>query len=231
MSLAAIAWALLPHDGISEGAQLTLIMLADHCGTSTGHGAYPGVPLLASRRGKSERTVQRQLAELREAGLIEPGDQRYVAHIVPANNRPTVWDLRLDRTPRPADPDAPPWSPDLDPAVPEWTPQPVDKRGDTVIHRQERGDRSGAEGVTAAGGRTNYLEPTTQGSATYSTTDRTRDPVDETCEHGDPRPAKCPLCRAARRALAGARPPRSRAAGRPASMAPDFRALAAGDTA
>ena len=52
-----------------------------------------GDPVRTAR--KSERTIQRYLADLRDAGLIFEGDQELVSH-VRADRRPTVYDLDLD---------------------------------------------------------------------------------------------------------------------------------------
>ncbi|WP_188043685.1 helix-turn-helix domain-containing protein [Changpingibacter yushuensis] len=101
MSLIPMVWALknapVPPD--EPIAQLILIGLADHA-RDDGTGARPSIATLAAYARCSTRTVQRKLAVLEEAHLICRGDQREVSHL-PANRRPTVWDLQIlePRTP------------------------------------------------------------------------------------------------------------------------------------
>lgn len=178
VSTLAILWALLPHDG-PDAVLRTLTVLADY-GDPEGRHAFPLVRTLAARRGCSERTVQRHLAELVELGLIVAGDQRHVAHY-PVNKRPTVWDLVLSAGPS-----------DLG-----WPVDNPDSGGDTVIHR---GDKKPDLGVTPVVGitknLTNNLKPRLVGPSPKRPVDNRPAP----CEHDEPKGAAyCALCRAARR--------------------------------
>jgi hypothetical protein len=72
----------------------TLSGLARHA-DKKGYGAYPSVARLAAYTCKSERSVQRDLKELRKLGLIRLGDQAKAAHL-PEGKRPDVYDLALE---------------------------------------------------------------------------------------------------------------------------------------
>jgi hypothetical protein len=61
-----------------------------------GTAAYPGQEWLAERARKSDRSVRNDLAALEKAGLIRRGDQAVVSHL-PADERPVVWDLAVER--------------------------------------------------------------------------------------------------------------------------------------
>lgn len=74
----------------------TLSGLARHA-DKKGRGAYPSVARLAAYACKSERSVQRDLGELRRLGLIRPGDQSKASHL-PEGKRPDVYDLAVERT-------------------------------------------------------------------------------------------------------------------------------------
>lgn len=74
----------------------TLSGLARHA-DKKGRNAYPSVGRLAAYACKSERSVQRDLAELRKLGLIRFGDQSKAAHL-PEGKRPDVYDLALENT-------------------------------------------------------------------------------------------------------------------------------------
>lgn len=73
----------------------TLSGLARHA-DKKGCGAYPSVARLAAYACKSERSVQRDLAELRKLELIRYGDQTKTAHL-PEGKRPDVYNLALER--------------------------------------------------------------------------------------------------------------------------------------
>lgn len=74
----------------------TLSGLARHADRK-GRNAYPSVGRLAAYACKSERSVQRDLAELRKLGMIRFGDQSKAAHL-PEGKRPDVYDLALENT-------------------------------------------------------------------------------------------------------------------------------------
>jgi len=94
VSIEAVAWALgqAPVENAQE--HVLLIALAD-CSNGYGKAAWPSVRWLARRGRCSVRTVQRHLKALEKRGLIRRGDARMVAHL-PADRRPTVWDLALE---------------------------------------------------------------------------------------------------------------------------------------
>lgn len=55
---------------LSDGAKLVAVVLCDTFANSKTALCYPGVKTLAETLGKSERSIRRALAELREAGWI-----------------------------------------------------------------------------------------------------------------------------------------------------------------
>lgn len=98
MSSRAIAWALDASCSgpMSAEGRLVLLVLADHAGPD-GASAWPSKRSVATRLGVSERTVQRALKSLREAGAIVLGDQS-ATNSLPADKRPTVYDLPIGET-------------------------------------------------------------------------------------------------------------------------------------
>lgn len=96
MSIEAINWATEFAPPLPSQLLPTLTALAKHADRD-GTGAYPSVPRLAALACKSERSVRRDLRQLEELKLIRKGDQRLVQHL-PADKRPEVYDLALDRT-------------------------------------------------------------------------------------------------------------------------------------
>jgi hypothetical protein len=74
----------------------TLSGLARHADRK-GRGAYPSVARLAAYACKAERSVQRDLKQLRDLGLIRLGDQSKAGHL-PEGKRPEVYDLAIERT-------------------------------------------------------------------------------------------------------------------------------------
>lgn len=134
MSWQAMAWADgLPYDATTPIAYRVLLKLAN-VAADDGTRAWRSKKDMADELDVSERTIQRALKELRGSVLIQPGDQRHVTHI-PANRRPTVFDLRM---PRPA-----PRASLFD------TPSGETARGDSQGRQPNfRGDVPGATGET-----------------------------------------------------------------------------------
>lgn len=97
MSLRALTWTIydVGKDLTDASAYRTLLILADHC-DDDGRGAFPSVPTIAKKTGLSVSTIHAKLKILAEAGYIVPGDQR-IAEYLPANRRPKVWDLAMNR--------------------------------------------------------------------------------------------------------------------------------------
>lgn len=95
MSVQAIAWVLRDAVGVKPHLVATLIGLANHA-DDAGKGAYPSQAKLAGYTRKTTRGIRNDLAQLEADGLIERGDQRLAQH-VPADVRPVVWNLRIDR--------------------------------------------------------------------------------------------------------------------------------------
>jgi hypothetical protein len=126
VSIEAVTWALNHAPDVPPQCLAVLIGLANHA-HANGRAAYPTQDRLAHYARKSVRSVQRDLDELARRGLIRRGDQRHTAFL-PADRRPVVWDLAMERR-RPL-PDA------LDPLAepqsgrPTEVPEPVDNRGD-----------------------------------------------------------------------------------------------------
>jgi hypothetical protein len=88
-------WALEYAPPMPSQLVATLAGLARHA-DKKGRGAYPSVARLAAYACKSQRSVQRDLAELRRLGLIRLGDQRKAAHLA-EGKRPEVYDLAMER--------------------------------------------------------------------------------------------------------------------------------------
>jgi len=95
MTLQALVWATVEAPDVPTHCLAVLQGLANHA-KEDGRDAYPSVELLSYYARKSERAVARDLAELEERGLIRRGDQR-AAFRIPAQYRPTVWDLAVER--------------------------------------------------------------------------------------------------------------------------------------
>lgn len=96
MSVQAITWVLEHAPDVPAHLVATLIGIANHA-DQDGCGAFPGEAVLAHYTRKSDRAVRKDLKALEELGLIRRGDQRIVMH-VPADRRPVVWDLAMERT-------------------------------------------------------------------------------------------------------------------------------------
>lgn len=96
MSVEAIEWVLNRAPDVPAPLVVVLVGLANHADPA-GRGAAPSQRRLAFYARKTERTVRRDLAELAALGIIRRGDQRRVAYL-PADRRPVVWDLAMDRT-------------------------------------------------------------------------------------------------------------------------------------
>ncbi|MEU1092732.1 helix-turn-helix domain-containing protein, partial [Streptomyces sp. NPDC005877] len=95
MSTEAMDWALELAPPMPAQLVATLSGLARHA-DKKGRGAYPSVARLAAYTCKAERSVQRDLKQLRDLGLIRLGDQSKAAHL-PEGKRPEVYDLALER--------------------------------------------------------------------------------------------------------------------------------------
>jgi len=96
----AVAWVI---DDAPVPAELawTLVVIARRC-DDNGRGSYQSTGTIAEKTGKSAKQAQRDVAKLRELGLIVPGDQSLVAHL-PIGQRPVVYNLPLHlKGPKPA---------------------------------------------------------------------------------------------------------------------------------
>lgn len=92
MSLEAYIWAgNLRLDECDGTAFRVLLKYADRV-DPYGRTAWYTAAALAADLGCSVSTIRRAIRELINAGLMSPGDQRFVQHI-PANYRPIVYDL------------------------------------------------------------------------------------------------------------------------------------------
>lgn len=87
-------WALEKAPPMPAQLVATLTGLARHA-DKKGRGTYPSVARLAAYACKAERSVQRDLKQLRELGFIRLGDQSKAAHL-PEGKRPEVYDLALE---------------------------------------------------------------------------------------------------------------------------------------
>lgn len=88
-------WALELAPPMPAQLVATLSGLARHA-DKQGRGAYPSVARLAAYTCKAERSVQRDLKQLRELGFIRLGDQTKATHL-PEGKRPDVYDLAVER--------------------------------------------------------------------------------------------------------------------------------------
>ncbi|MEW2383712.1 helix-turn-helix domain-containing protein [Micromonospora sp. NPDC047707] len=135
MSVEAMSWALSDAPDVPPQCLAVLIGLANHA-HANGRGAFPSQERLAHYARKSVRSVRRDLDELARLGLIRRGDQRHTAFL-PADRRPVVWDLAMERRrplPGALDPFAEPQS-----GRPTEAPEPVDNRED--VHVRPVGNR------------------------------------------------------------------------------------------
>lgn len=98
MSVKAMSWALYEVPELKPTTRLVLAILADHAGHD-GTGAFPSQKTIGAAVGIDPRNIRGHLQELVRLGVIKKGDQRHVQHI-PANYRPTVYDLCLDEKER-----------------------------------------------------------------------------------------------------------------------------------
>ncbi|MGW0837111.1 helix-turn-helix domain-containing protein [Streptomyces prunicolor] len=96
VSKEAMDWALELAPPMPAQLVATLTGLARHA-DKKGCGTYPSVARLAAYACKAERSVQRDIKQLRELGLIRLGDQSKAAHL-PEGKRPEVYDLAVERT-------------------------------------------------------------------------------------------------------------------------------------
>lgn len=101
MSWEAIAWVLEDAPDLPPHLVGTLLGIATHANES-GCGSFPSQKTIAWYARKSDRAVRNDLVQLQKLGLIREGNQLLAAHI-PADERPTVWELAMDRrrAPRP----------------------------------------------------------------------------------------------------------------------------------
>lgn len=93
MSIRYVDWALREAPTKDSTETLVLVGLANHV-SDNGTGAYPSVNTLSKYAKCSERTIQRKLRDLEEAGVISRGDQRSVAHHR-SDRRPVVYDINI----------------------------------------------------------------------------------------------------------------------------------------
>lgn len=94
MSWQASLWAAtLPHKRVAHIPFRVLMLLADHA-HDDGKNIWRANSSLAAVLEVSERTIQRAIRELKDQGLIVPGDQRLTSHL-PEHRRPVVYDLMM----------------------------------------------------------------------------------------------------------------------------------------
>jgi hypothetical protein len=143
VSLEAVAWVLNDAPDLPAHCVGVMVGLANHADPD-GKGAFAAQGRLSGYSRKTDRQVRRDLEQLESLGLIRRGDQRLVAHI-PADKRPIVWDLAMDRRieERP-----------VDVTDPYGVDEPVDnsKRPDARV-RADVHDRTPTTGRRSPGGR------------------------------------------------------------------------------
>lgn len=102
VSIRAVTWALDEAPDVPPSLLSVLVSLARHSDES-GRGAWLSRHRLSWNSRKAEQQVKRDLKQLRDLGLIRPGDQQLVAHL-PADKRPTVYDLAIEKQRAPYEP-------------------------------------------------------------------------------------------------------------------------------
>ncbi|GIF98762.1 helix-turn-helix domain-containing protein [Catellatospora citrea] len=127
MSVEAITWVLNDAPDLPPNLVATLIALANHADPN-GQAAAPSQNLLARYTRKKPRTIRDDLAALKANGLIRHGDQQQVAFL-PADRRPVVYDLAMERHAQPPTADTDPRPQNSPPAaVDNPVDNPVDRR-------------------------------------------------------------------------------------------------------
>ncbi|MGI8333522.1 hypothetical protein ACRYCC_26515 [Actinomadura scrupuli] len=104
VSVRAVAWVLDEAPDVPANLLPTLVSLARHA-DADGRGCWLSKHRLGWNARKTEQQVKRDLKQLRDLGLIRLGDQRLVAHL-PADKRPTVYDLAIEKRRKPYVPPA-----------------------------------------------------------------------------------------------------------------------------
>lgn len=101
MSDEAKAWASSYAPGVPPHLVSTLHAFANYA-DDLGRSTYPTHEIIAWHTRKDPRSVRRDVAQLVTLGLIRPGNQDVAGHL-PADRRPVVYDLAMERTrgPRP----------------------------------------------------------------------------------------------------------------------------------
>ncbi|MCW3817915.1 helix-turn-helix domain-containing protein, partial [Micromonospora sp. DR5-3] len=95
MSAEALSWALSDAPDVPPSCLAVLISLTNHAHANR-RAAFSSQERLAFYARKSVRTVRNDLSALARLGLIRRGDQRH-ASLLPADRRPVVWDLAMER--------------------------------------------------------------------------------------------------------------------------------------
>jgi hypothetical protein len=95
VSVEAVSWALNDAPDVPPQCLAVLLGLANHA-HANGRAAFPSQERLAHYARKSVRSIRRDLDELLQLGVIRRGDQRHTAYL-PADRRPVVYDLALER--------------------------------------------------------------------------------------------------------------------------------------
>lgn len=96
----AIAWV-IDDAPVPKELAFTLTVIARRC-DDNGKGSYQSAKTIAEKTGKSKQQAERDIARLKELGLILPGDQSLLAHL-PPGQRPAVYDVPLNlKGPKPS---------------------------------------------------------------------------------------------------------------------------------
>ena len=92
---AAVLWTFDDAPAVPPHLVAALVAVARYA-DENGRGAHPSAYTAALHIRKTERSAKKDLAELRQLGLLLPGDQRITAGIR-ADKRPFVYDLPMPR--------------------------------------------------------------------------------------------------------------------------------------
>ncbi|GAA1380979.1 helix-turn-helix domain-containing protein [Catellatospora chokoriensis] len=128
MSIEAISWVLNDAPDLPPNLVATLVALANHA-DAAGRGTAPSQKRLSHYTRKKPRTIRDDLAALEARGLIRRGNQRHVASL-PADRRPVVYDLAMERRTQPPAAD--------EPSGPQTGPPAVDNPVDSRVAVRRR---------------------------------------------------------------------------------------------
>lgn len=91
----AVRWV-IDEAPVPADLAFTLVVIARRA-DKDGCGSFQSVATIAEKTGLSEKQARRNVARLRELGLIVLGDQALAGKLLPAGQRPVVYDVVMSR--------------------------------------------------------------------------------------------------------------------------------------